>query len=831
MAQSAPASATVEPGETMAPFLITESRVASADVEGPQDISQYDAQHIESTGAFSVEEFIETLPSPEPGTTQLVLIDGRPTYLDPNSLPIGMIADIEVSNEGSMPQYGAFNNGRIINIRLKKDYARREVGAKFSGAFAGGGSARTARFAGGVNRQSLRVIYSLELAETRPLLASDRDFSRDQDLRNRGGRDLRLAWGDPPVIASLSGPLAGRPDGSTVALVPVGSTGQDLTPVDFLPPDPSIGDTALNQRRFNTSSYRWLVSPSQRTSLNLGFTYTWSERLQFSLNGSHTDSRGERLGAPPVTPASDLTRVPAAYNPFGQDISVGLVHVAYGPTFQNTRSKRDQIGLELNGKLGDEWQWEASAGHRRSRSEQSGDELDPVKFAAALQAGDPAGRFDPFIDQRLIGDAAALYSNLTSLRFGSNRSASTEAEMTARGPAFQLPGGPAQLRLGLEVQQSESERLSTRTLGEPPEFSGRKGLSQESSASLSLPFVSSRNPVRLMRRLEAQLSTELGRSDDGERERDVEGGLVWSPVKALLLRGRLQRSVETPSETTVAGSEILIGETLIDLRRGGETVTDVRVFTRENVVAEPEESDRYSFGATFEPPQVPGLRVSVSYRGRRERQIVQDDFDPQEIINNESALGTRVVRAEPTDQDLAAGRPGAIVAVDLTPGNTGEASRSDIQYEISYRPQEWASGQWRFSAEAGRALTANYEVLPGVPYVSDGGGGYHRPRWTFDGLASWSHGSWNASARARHTGAIAATEGARNGVDAYTTVDLNAGYRWRLRGSEGRSRDLRVTAGVGNVFDAEPPFADTVSGYRGGSPLGRTYSASFKMEF
>ena len=77
----------------------------------------------------------------------------------------------------------------------------------------------------------------------------------------------------------------------------------------------------------------------------------------------------------------------------------------------------------------------------------------------------------------------------------------------------------------------------------------------------------------------------------------------------------------------------------------------------------------------------------------------------------------------------------------------------------------------------------------------------------------------------RYTGPVAGT-GSISGVPATTIFDINAGYRssrplWRKFG-----RDLRVAVGIDNLFDHPPPVADTTSGYRSGSPLGRTYTCA-----
>jgi hypothetical protein len=36
---------------------------------------------------------------------------------------------------------------------------------------------------------------------------------------------------------------------------------------------------------------------------------------------------------------------------------------------------------------------------------------------------------------------------------------------------------------------------------------------------------------------------------------------------------------------------------------------------------------------------------------------------------------------------------------------------------------------------------------------------------------------------------------------------------------------------VQNVLDRDPPFANTLTGYRGGSPLGRTYEVTLRVPF
>jgi len=815
------------------PVEVTAPRVIAADSEGPQLVEEYDPGDIQSSGAFSVEEFLENLPPADGDSPQLILIDGRPTYLDPNSLPVGMIARIEVSNDGSMPEYGAYSSGRIINIRLKKDYASTEVGAKYAGAFAGGGSQRTLRFAGAINRERWHAIYSLEVKDQRPLLAADRSFSRDQDHRAIGGRDLRLPWGQPAVVTSLDGPLNGltRADGSPVvtALVPAGQDGSALTPIDFLPTPPEAGDDPAGQRRFNTSGYRWLLSPSNRRTLNLGFTLKLGENTELSLRGSHSRTPSERIGPPPVTAVSAGSRVPAAYNPFGQDVAIGLVHLEFGPVRRDDDSRRSQCGLELAGRLADGWKWEASAGHRFSRSDQTSTELDPALLTASLAADSPAARLNPFADGVVFPVNAAVYSSIQAERSDSSRASRNEVRLAFKGQLFNLPGGPTHLKLKAEYETRHDERLTTKILGAPPNFSDNHRRTADVSGTFTLPFIAAGNPRPIIRRLEVQTDGRMKLTDNGGRESKAELGVVWAPTKELFLRARYERGRELASRRTVAGSETLLGETLIDPRRGGEGVTAVRVFSRDSISARPEATEQYSMGATLEPSYLPGLRASLAWRVRHEQHRFQDEFAAQEVLNNEFAFAGRVIRLDPTADDDAIGQPGSVAEIDLTPGNTGRTKLSTLKLKLDFRPQRLLiPGQWRISVDAEHTLNAIHEVQPGVPFISDGGDRY--PRWRLRSQFFWSLGPWNASLSVRYTGAIDPDPAAHNGVAAATTVDFNAGYRWQLRKPNAPSRNVTLTAGITNLFDQAPPFADNVSGFRGGSPLGRSYQLAITFE-
>ncbi|HEX2100384.1 MAG TPA: hypothetical protein VHF69_06965, partial [Candidatus Synoicihabitans sp.] len=604
------------------------------------------------------------------------------------------------------------------------------------------------------------------------------------------------------------------------ALLPDGASSPPMAG-EFLPGDPAIGAGAEGQRRFDTAAYRWLSAPSERTGGSLQFHVTLGPRLSATFSASHRATRTERQDAPPVTPASEDFMVPAAYNPFGEDVQVGLVHVGFGPTRQDSRARRSDAGVTFQGRWRESWRWNAGVGYRRDVSHDVAIDLDEDRFAAALRDPDPARRFNPFVDERVAMANAHLYPSLTVERTRERVAEDYRLDFGANGNVARVWGGDAQLSLRGNYGDRRWGRLTTDRPGGVVDDEREERSSYSGTAALNVPLVGSANARPVLRRLETELAVGYEEQSDGGRERETELGLVWSPLTWLLLRAEAEKESETPPALIEARPDSLTGATLIDPRRDFEVVSDVREIVRDVVQVEPEESDEFSIGATIEPPIVEGLRFRVDYDERRRRRLFRDEFDAQEVLYNEAAFPGRVVRGERTPEDVAAGRPGPVLAVDTTGGNAGEASSRDVDLSVDYRTASSRWGRVRVSAHARHLLDAQYEIVPGVAFVNEGGSRFNPPEWRFRGTASWTLAGWTVSLRADHTGEIT-TGIVDDDLPAYTEFDLNVGYRWQrpLWGRFGRG--TRVMLSIDNLLDRDPPLADTLNGYRGGSPLGRS---------
>lgn len=812
-----------DPVQMMAAFHVNAARLNAADTTGPGPIDTYDPGDINDTGAFTVNEFLATLP-PTEGKT-LVLVDGVPTYLDISSLPLGMIASIEVSRDGAMPKYGAYASGMVINIRLKKDYTGGNVLARFGGSLAGGAAQRSLAASEAATRGALRAFVSLKFDHTDRLPASARALSSEQDHTARGGHDLRVAWGSPATVVAVSGPLNGVRDASgepaTTALVPAGQDGSALTPPDFL---------AGGERRFNTSPYLSLVAPSSREAANLGLTYRLAPRVSVHLNASATERRSDQIGPPPVTAPSAATLVPAALNPFGQDVEVGMVHVGFGPTQQQTVVRSAAAGLQFNGQIGTGWRWHFGGGWRHNQNDQRATDLDTAKFTAALQAADPAQRFNPFADPAVAPVNTRLYPLLTVVRTRDDATSGRSLEGGTNGPLFQAWGGPAILSVHGSWGDQRRNLVTTDAAAGPSGAIEQQTSSAAGSVGASVPVVGQDNPRPGIHRLEFRGSTEWERQSGGAGSHVRDAGLVWSPVAAVYLRARVATQISSPRQSQIIASDSLVPEILLDPRRPNSPASDVRIVTQATIVAAAERTDRSSVGLGYEPTWLHGLRLSVDYTRRRQSNLLADAFNPQDIIDNEAAFPGRVVRAPATAADLAAGQPGRILSVDTTPGNAGRREQDDLHFSANYLWVSPTYGRVSLGSWAVHPLKSLYEVQPGVAFIHNSARGSTPPAWRAHAYLAWSRQAWNAGTTFRYTGATPADPGQNNAIPADAQVDVRVGYQFGRHANRPFARGgVRVALEIGNVFNAQPVWADTVSGYRGGSLLGRTYELTLSV--
>jgi iron complex outermembrane recepter protein len=369
------------------------------------------------------------------------------------------------------------------------------------------------------------------------------------------------------------------------------------------------------------------------------------------------------------------------------------------------------------------------------------------------------------------------------------------------------------------------ERGYRNALREPDAVITRHPNSFALSGTLNVPWIDKSRPRPALQRFDTELATNFSDRSSAGATQDQRWGVSWAPLKSLLLRGSLANARLAPAQF-LAEAQPLVTETFIDPRRTPNTADEVQLITRDFEGVSRGRTEQLVLGASFDPPAIPGLQLTVNYDRRERKNLTASSLEAQDVIYNESALPERVTRAAPTANDLALNQPGAILAVDATPIEGGSESSSGLAFTMEYRVPSERFGQFRISASARHPLASTYEIRPGVPFVFEDDSSANPPEWTARSQISWSRRGWQISTNLRYTDEVIAPSFV---TPATTELDVRFGYRFRAAVWKGWGRGLHVAVGVGNLTQGEPPFANTLTGFRGGSALGRTYSLTLRV--
>jgi iron complex outermembrane recepter protein len=797
--------------------------------------------------------------------------DTRQGFVDLNTIPLGMIERVEVITDGASALYGADAVAGVINIVLKKNYVGTEVSGTFRASEHGGGRERGTTVVQGFKFGRLSGTLSVDYFDRQNLKASERSFSREQNhslipvatLTATGatstGRDYRLLWGYPAVVQASGGTVAGTFNaipGIRVVAVPAGFR-QTPAVGDFTRiTTPASGTTvnASGQRRFNTAAFLDLIPESERMGFNGNFTYQFSDRLEvfgnFRTSKNFTISEAQ-LSASSITGGFGSAAVlPAAYNPFNQNVSIGMMLPEFGADRQNVRTLADAAFGGIRGKLGKTWEWDLGGNWQNQKTRQTTRNYNGGGFVALLTAADPAARFNPFIDAFAFDapSQAALLETLAVYPYLGSESTLVGVELNANGSLFDFWGGPVRMAVGASQSNSKVKSTAvnyTTTLVVPTVTISDTNADQDTRAfyaELAVPFVGRKNAKSFAKRVDLQLA---GRYEEvGSFSRSVPKiGLSWAPVDSLLVRGSWSEGFRAPGVTeyiVAAANQTL---TLTDPRRTPASTTGVVVVRGSNANPKPERSENTFAGLVFEPKFAKGLKLQLDYYETLQTDVLQV-ISAQNIINNEAIFPERVIRATPDANDTSLNQPGRITQVNQTFINFGKVVNRSLDYSLDYTLPWESLGRWRASLSASHTLEATRQVAPGQPAVVLDEDTSAPPKWKYNATLNWRHGNWSASAFVWHVDGFTSNNAGNNLVansssityyptPAVTKLDLRATYEFKDGLWRGFGKRLRVGLGVNNVFDKEPPFSDTVWGFNAGLHsqliLGRAYELSFAL--
>lgn len=806
---------------------VTGSRLTSSG-EPPSPVAVYDQEWIENLGLSTVGDLLKYLPQ-QPYTvsdfvitgaqfaelrgsgrdTTLVLINGRRTAasvtgindnaFDVNSLPLVAVERVEVLSDPATAVYGADAMGGVVNIVLRKDLAEPTVSARY-GMASGGGDERRISLTAGHTGERFHGSFVLDYFERDTLLGSERDRTRNQDYTRFGGADIRVPQSGRANISSLTAePLPGL--SSRYAVVPVGSSGIDLTPADFI-------ETAGQQNMTSLLSYFSIVPQMEHASATLygefdfGPDITAVGELLYSGRDVSIQLNPARL-VNAVVPASN------AFNPFDVPVAVNYLFTGIGPRHVETNTDLLRALVGARGSLG-RWDWEVSGLTSRDQATQRfTGEVDSARVAAALASSDPVQALNVFQDGP--GGGRGLLASLVADPILNRYSIDAlQIQGFTRGPLLALPAGSVEGVVGVEWRQ-EQQKLGSRNSPNPILVESTRAVSS-TFAELRLPIISADMTLPGADELTLITAARLDSYDDFGDTFNPRYGLVWRPVADWAARVSYGTSFRSPRLFDLSEPRTKQSLVVVDPRRNNE-VLSIPVLIGGNPDLDAIEAQSLSAGIVFTPATMDGLRLEATYwRTRIEDRVSQPPVST--FLANEELFKDRIVRSEPTAEDTAAGLPGRLTSVDVSKINFGWLDTRGVDFEASY---DFETRLGRFTPRLTTTWVDEFEDVPATTARVDRVGlaspSGTIPKWHAVATVAWKREAMSLSTAARYISAYEdtlrttvteRTVRAQFLIDTQLSIDFGA-----LSGTTALLPGVMLTTGVVNLFDRDPGFSET----------------------
>ena len=616
-------------------------------VEGdiPPDLV-LDAEQLRAYGASNIAELLTAL---EPLTRSsrgsggpVLLLNGRRTsgFQEIRNIPFEAIERTEILPEQVALTYGYTADQRVVNFVLKARF--RQATAELSNRAPTQGGRNSTEVETGYFSivDGTRINVSLEQQHDTALFESERDITR--------------APGSQPF--DLIGNVAGIPYGTQI----------DPALAAVVAANPGVANPTLAQfaaganapRSGNLSDYRTLLPRGDTTTLNASIARDLNSTTKGTVSLNLVDASSFSYGGLPGV----MLTAPAGRNgsPFSRDVAVYRYLDDAGALTRDTDTATANLGLLLDGFLGDNWRWTLTGAYDRVETDTTtGRGLSATAAQAAVTAGtlNPFGALSPSSFTRLVDTASSVAS-------GGN----LEAVFT--GDLWEAPAGGLQstFKVGFDTRDLNSENTLAGVFSE-------RSISRDrayGSANFSLPIASRRSEVL------AGIGDFSVNANAGYDELSDFGGVVtlgaganWSPVEPLSFSATWKDEDAAPTIQQLNDPTISTPNSSVFDFRTGQTVQITRV-TGGNPNLDAESRQVLTLGVNFRPWSERDFSLSSNFT----RTVVDDAVIafPTITADLEAALPERVTR------DAA----GNLLALDARPLNFARTERSELRTGFNF---------------------------------------------------------------------------------------------------------------------------------------------------
>lgn len=860
---------------------ITGSAIRRIQSEGALPVQVINRQQIERTGATSVSDLIQALPSMQGFTNEgaavggggngfsgaslhnlgetrtLVLLNGRRLAsfagqyitgslagIDLNTIPIASIERIEVLSDGASALYGADAIGGVVNFITRRDVQGLELSA--GGTWPKGG-ARESRVsaaggAGSLEADGWNLMFGANLEKRTALRSVDREFARTGVIDfTLDGQAVSFFNGSPRGIPAniTREPDPNDPDDFPYLVSPYHA-------VNGRCPDKHV---PLQEGPAGVACYYDYVQDleifpeRERSALLLqgALKIGADHRLFAEALASRTDNTN-RIAPPPgevsVGPSSPYWSYVLQGNPNQTgDTTVPYRAADVGRRTQLDRTDARHFVLGLEGLLAG---WDYNTSLTRSENKQTSELAGGyVKLGAFLDALE-SGLVNPFVVPG--SQPPAAQQALDSARIlGFWEGGTFELDFLqarASRELMALPGGRLAVAAGLSHGREQfSKRASDIAQGIGDQrFGDDAGIIPYSAKrDFTGVFVEAIAPV--LKGLEFSGALRHDRYSDFGNATTAKLSARWQPTRSLLFRGSVGSGFKAPTVPQTSATRQLFGVTSAPyLCSPGSELEQValglgaacpvgnvqyNVYAEGNRSLQPEKSRQWTLGFRFEPGESWSFGADL-WQVKLSNAIGQ--LDEGTVMNN--ALAWRNSFTSYTDPATG----DVLLALYLPNQNLGGVVERGVDIDAQAR---WATPAGRLTTQFGLTyfLKDSYQLELGGAYFSSlgrfGPDGNVVFRWQGRLINTLEHGNF------AHTLTLQFKSGYAD--QAYTADDFAVfdpltfqpyGYNGRVKRHTTLDWQTRwkmtpmltLTAGVLNLTDADPPRSLKSAG--GGQQIG-----------
>ncbi|MCI3879841.1 TonB-dependent receptor [Acinetobacter higginsii] len=758
----------------------------------------------------------------------LVLLNGRRLAANAydsgvtnlNIIPLAMLDRIEVLKDGASAIYGTDAIGGVVNFITKKQFSGLNFSADYQKPEQTGGEQQNYSIFGGygdLEENGFNVFGVVDYRRGDEVMAKDRKVSRRGGVLPELGVNRTSSGSFPANLYDTETGTFGSP---------YAKTGCGDNPLFFS----NDGVTC----RYNSQAVIGIIPKTEDVSVMGRVTAKINDH--FNAIGEYVYARSEVTTSVAPDVFFDLPMNPSSKYYPGNGITPAMDNVS-GPLELYLRSQAgNRISNSVNdshrifaGLEGDAYGWDINTGLTYARSNAADNVLNGYlnynKTAAALLDG----TLNPFGAQS-SADGDVWNGLSVKGKYLDAKLDSTTVDFTASRPIYTLPAGDVGFAVGASYRRDDWQ---SKTLAEIASVAPSTGVDPNepvNEGSRNIKAVFTELHIPLHKTLEAQLAARYDDYSDFGDTFNPKFSLRWEPIKQLMFRTSYTKGFRAPtlqemhSPKSVTNTAATYNDPL--LCPGGVPAAGAlpardcgMQFDRQNggnQNLEPEKSDSFTAGMVFEP--IKNLVFTLDY------------FDIK-VKNQITTISETAIFADPVKyaDKFIRNADGSLNYINTTNQNLGGIKTSGFDVGAAWRSPMTSTGQFGLSIDGTYVTDYQYQENKGMPWVGVAGSyaglDYQAIvlRWKHTANLDWRYENWALNLQQNFSKGYKDqnSNGQDHSVGDYTTYNLSGTYKG--------FKNLELTLGLKNMFDAEPPASNVVDNFQMGydpryaDAVGRSY--------